>query len=142
MSNNRHSRSGHQVHPSPCWSGQVRSDQVIRCTHLPLVKCVYNGPSIPKAFSWFEDMVLKPTPWLWPMPGWSHGPDGPVRTSGHRPVGRPAGRSGDVRAGLTVACRTRTRTGPDPPSGRSLVTAITHCSIDMGLFWHYFCQNR
>ena len=34
---------------------------------------------------------------LRPMPGWSHGPDGPVRTSGHRPVGRPAGRSGSVR---------------------------------------------
>ena len=41
---------------------------------------------------------------LRPMPGWSHG-------------GRPAGRSGDVRAGLTVACQTRT--GRDPPSGRT-----------------------
>ena len=60
------------------------------------------------------------------MPGWSHGPDGPVRTSGHRPVGRPAGRSGDVRAGLTVACPTRTgpTVRPDVSGVRSFPTHL------------------
>ena len=41
----------------------VRSGQVIRCTHhqscppsWKVSPCVYNWPSIPKGFSWFEDL--------------------------------------------------------------------------------------
>ena len=132
MSNNRHSRSGHQVHP--CWSGQARSSGArITKVALPLEKCLlvfiidlqflkasvglrtFNQEGLQTNSLLREDLGLtRPMSSLQgeglkPMPGRSNGPDGPVRTSGHRPVGHPAGRSGDVRAGRL----------PDPTSGRT-----------------------
>ena len=113
MSNNRHSRSGHQVHP--CWSGQARSSGArITKVALPLEKCLlvfiidlqflkasvglrtFNQEGLQTNSLLREDLGLTGPmsslqgEGLRPMPGWSHGPDGPhVRP----PSGRPSGRT-------------------------------------------------
>ena len=145
MSNNRHSRSGHQVHP--CWSGQARSSGArITKVALPLEKCLlvfiidlqflkasvglrtFNQEGLQTNSLLREDLGLtRPMSSLQgeglrPMPGWSHGPDGPVRTSGRTIRGRP----GRPPAGP----------GPDVRPDVSGVRSFPNISINMFLYKH------